>query len=68
MDDVDRAAEWHELWLSSRLERRRSDRAAETAGAETCLDCGERVPQARRDLVKGATRCVPCQARLERLR
>lgn len=32
----------------------------------TCVDCGERVPEARLDVHPQAARCVACQTREER--
>lgn len=34
--------------------------------AEECQDCGEPIPQARRQAVPGCNRCIDCQARYER--
>lgn len=34
--------------------------------AEECQDCGEPIPQARRQAVPGCNRCIDCQARHER--
>ncbi len=33
---------------------------------EECEACGEEIPQARREAIKGVTLCVHCQGRLER--
>ena len=33
--------------------------------SETCLDCGEEIPQARRAAVRGCCRCYGCQAAYE---
>ena len=34
--------------------------------AEDCEDCGEPIPQARRQAVRGCSRCIDCQGRHER--
>lgn len=31
------------------------------AGAETCIDCGDAIPEARRYAAPWARRCVECQ-------
>lgn len=31
-----------------------------------CVECGEEIPQRRRELLPGVRLCVECQARLER--
>jgi phage/conjugal plasmid C-4 type zinc finger TraR family protein len=31
-------------------------------GLETCEDCGEEIPAARRRALPGARTCVPCQS------
>ena len=36
--------------------------------AEFCEECGEDIPQARRDLVPGVQFCIHCQARSERFK
>jgi phage/conjugal plasmid C-4 type zinc finger TraR family protein len=33
-----------------------------------CDDCGEAIPQKRRDAAPGCTRCITCQTEAERLR
>lgn len=35
-------------------------------GRETCEECGEPIPEARRKAVPGVTHCVTCQEALER--
>ena len=39
---------------------------AELPSAEFCQDCGDEIPQARRDAVLGCQRCVFCQEIYER--
>jgi len=50
--------------------RRGQQRALRPARA-VCIDCGDPIPEARRQAVPGATRCALCQAdeeqRLQRL-
>lgn len=33
---------------------------------EECEDCGEEIPEERRNFVKGCTRCIYCQGLYER--
>jgi len=35
-------------------------------GLSECEDCGEEIPEKRRALVPGCTRCVACQTRFEK--
>lgn len=36
--------------------------------ADECIDCGELIPEKRRQLLKGVKLCVDCQALKERSR
>ena len=36
------------------------------AGLEECEDCGEPIPEGRRQVVPGCTRCVSCQTNFEK--
>ena len=36
--------------------------------AEFCEECGEDIPQLRRELVPGVQLCIHCQTKLERVR
>ncbi len=36
--------------------------------AEFCEDCGEDIPQARRELVPGCQLCIYCQTKAERFK
>lgn len=31
-------------------------------GSDYCMECGERIPEARRKALPGARTCVPCQS------
>ena len=39
---------------------------AEQPSLEECEDCGEDIPEQRRELVLGCTRCIHCQGLYER--
>ncbi|MEZ7785024.1 TraR/DksA C4-type zinc finger protein [Cupriavidus gilardii] len=58
--------------LAQQLEQAERDAAirlvraqCEGAGTDECMDCGGVIPTARRQLVQNATRCTPCQSRIE---
>jgi phage/conjugal plasmid C-4 type zinc finger TraR family protein len=55
--------------VDSAVKRARS-RLAELAGGESllaCEECGEPIPEARRQALPGVRRCVPCQSEMDRL-
>lgn len=60
-DLADRADEQHELSMET-FQRSLLSRA-EAECLETCEDCGEEIPQARREALKGqgCTLCIGCQ-------
>lgn len=49
--------------LRQQLERQRSQ-----PSAEFCEECGEDIPQARREAVPGVQLCIYCQTKLERFK
>lgn len=70
MTDVfDRATEVEQLQrdLAIRSQRReanereRARKAAAILPASECTDCGERIPQARREAESACTRCIKCE-------
>lgn len=69
-DAIDRACEREQEMLADALveQARRAGLAGKTAAdsAETCEDCGEAIPRARRLAVPGCLLCVDCQAAHER--
>jgi len=71
-DAIDRACEREQEMLADALveQARRAGLAGKTVAdsAETCEDCGETIPGARRAAVPGCLLCVSCQAAHERLR
>lgn len=52
--------------VDSAVSRARS-RLAQGASLLTCEECGERIPEARRQALPGVRRCVPCQFETDRL-
>lgn len=63
--DYERASQLAEREIEEALNRHREQTAARGAGRETCLDCDEPIPAARR-LAVAAQRCMDCQAEHEK--
>lgn len=57
-DFADKAAEAEALFREEALSRHRP---SEQASYSHCEDCGEPIPLARQQAVRGCTRCVLCQ-------
>ncbi|WP_459677170.1 TraR/DksA C4-type zinc finger protein [Acidisoma sp. 7E03] len=67
MDEADQAQRAEELYRASALHR--AVRPVQSAAAAlTCRNCGEDIPEARRQAVPGARLCVECQAAAEEAR
>ena len=69
-DDIDRAAARTEELLADALAARQR-LAVRGKGLETateCEDCGDDIPEARRQAAPGTQRCVHCQGAFEGLR
>ena len=70
MDEIDvtnRRLEVEQAAIEAQLKAAREAAVSRDAAAE-CEDCGEEIPQARREAVPGCTRCAQCQERYERRR
>lgn len=65
-DPADEAQARMDAWNDACLERSRAALAGE--GRLTCEDCGDDIPERRRQQVKNATRCRPCQEIMENRR
>lgn len=39
--------------------------SANTESQTHCMECGEEIPQGRREAVKGCTLCITCQEQIE---
>lgn len=59
MDIIDQADELQQQFFERNLGKIR--RELETEGSEECIDCGEEIPEARREKMPNAIRCVSCQ-------
>jgi len=66
-DVVDKADKYTALGISGQLEEIRKELAANVppAAARYCEDCGGDIPEARRRVVPGCTRCIECQKLFE---
>ena len=67
VDEVDVAKD-----ASDRFERMALEQQLATMpkgeAAEECVECGEPIPEARRNAVPGCIRCISCQTAVERKR
>lgn len=59
-DVIDQASE-HEEYLREVALQKRATTAPKQESAQWCEDCGQTIPKARRELVKGCVTCVDCQ-------
>ncbi|WP_260841312.1 TraR/DksA family transcriptional regulator [Klebsiella aerogenes] len=57
-DIIDTAAEIEELQRNAALSAHRINRNA--VSAEHCIECGDPIPEARRQAYPGCTMCVSC--------
>lgn len=65
MTDIsDKASEAEEVFLQEALAKQRG-RTSTGTGLTHCEDCGDAIPEARRQAVPGCTRCVYCQEYFE---
>lgn len=60
---IDQANELEELQREAAIARHRINCAA--VSATHCCDCGDEIPQRRRELVAGCQRCADCQEEFE---
>lgn len=69
-DDMDIAQAINEEHQSDAIAEhfRRGIRNAARISADTCAECGEEIPEARRKAVPGCNRCVSCQSTFELLK
>lgn len=59
-DQIDRANELMEKAREAALAKQLAKTTA-CASLFECEDCGEPIPEKRREMVQGCTRCVECQ-------
>lgn len=60
---IDQANELAELQRDAAIAKCRINHAA--VSATHCRDCGEEIPERRRELVAGCQRCVSCASDIE---
>lgn len=66
-DFADRASHVTDGYIADALRRHEMQRmSAPAESAIECEDCGEQIPEARRQAVPGCTRCIECQEFFER--
>jgi RNA polymerase-binding transcription factor DksA len=63
-DEIDIANDLIDNELSRALNKLRQNASYRSTGREFCLECGDTMPQVRRNL--GFQRCVPCAEEAER--
>lgn len=64
MDIFDRAQACEALFRQDALEYA-TRKLPQRPARETCIDCGDPIPEARRQAVPGVQRCRICQTELE---
>ncbi|RMX07433.1 TraR/DksA family transcriptional regulator [Allofranklinella schreckenbergeri] len=66
-DTIERAQERGQEWLHDQLARQAlvAQRSQRQIALRECEDCGEPIPQARRQALPGVRRCVGCQEQYE---
>lgn len=60
---IDQASELEELLREHAIAAHRIDRNA--VSATHCIECGDDIPQARREAVPGCRTCASCQEEIE---
>lgn len=63
-DDIDLANDLIANEVSRALSKLRQNAIKDTEGAKNCIECGDVIPEARREL--GFQLCVPCAEEDER--
>jgi phage/conjugal plasmid C-4 type zinc finger TraR family protein len=66
-DFADRASALSEQYLTQALAARAARSAAPAESAIECEECGDEIPEKRRQAVPGCTRCIECQADFDRV-
>ncbi|MCD4501105.1 TraR/DksA family transcriptional regulator [Chromobacterium vaccinii] len=61
MDEFDRAQELEAFHLEASLAAQAAASRPLGASLAQCDDCGEAIPEARRQASPGCTRCIDCQ-------
>ncbi len=61
MDEVDQANIASSCWERSYLAQHQLSVKTGFISARVCADCGESIPETRREAIPGCTRCAACQ-------
>lgn len=64
-DDIDRAVALEDALLTARVAHAQRQVQPVAEPARECCDCGEVIPELRRQKMPSARRCVPCQQAME---
>ena len=67
-DQFDRAQELDAIYLSQALKMHKKRMEAVGDSLTHCLECGDEIPEARRNILPGCTHCVGCAEKIERER
>jgi phage/conjugal plasmid C-4 type zinc finger TraR family protein len=69
VDFADQASMASQGHLADALRKRERERmSAPAESAHGCEECGEIIPEARRQAVQGCTRCIECQTIYDKFR
>lgn len=65
MDIIDKASKAEAEFLRKSLTSQLTGSQKDGVSMKECIDCGERIPEARRQAASGCLRCVECQEDFE---
>ena len=65
MDEADFAQRQEQAFLDAAIAAARGIVPADTRSAETCAECGDPIPEARREAISGCRLCAWCAETLE---
>ncbi|MGS0691183.1 TraR/DksA C4-type zinc finger protein [Shewanella sp. 30m-9] len=68
MDEGDESVRVQARALNQYLAGRASSQLVATVSASHCIECGEDIPEPRRQAVKGVQLCIDCQTLSEQKR
>lgn len=68
MDTIDDAQGCNEDFQAFALQLQQTNREPANYTGTECLDCGEEIPEKRRQAQPGCRRCIECQTTLENWR
>lgn len=68
MDEADYAQIQQEQFLEAAIRAARGVATSNAKSADECVECGEKISEARKNAVPGVQLCTSCASELERLR